>query len=186
MFSLGFLLPVSLIIFSSLTVYTSVHNVTAWSEWGTLSGPDQLWSSSLIDWDHNVATPATLYHRDRAKGTQSLLLSVESPTHNRFLSPPIWITGLEFFTLNKMPSLSFHPWFPGSLLHTVGSSPEESSKEAEESSLHGELQYSLLSPIILPSSPGLITYLCLHVLLASLRCLFSVGNIWALTGLLWS
>ena len=139
MFSLGFLLPVSLIIFSSLTVYTSVHNVTAWSEWGTLSGPDQLWSSSLIGWDHNVSTPATLYHRDIAKGTQSLLLSVEPPAHNRFLSPPIWITGLEFFTLNKMPSLSFHPWFPGSLLHTVGSSPEESSKEAEESSLHGEL-----------------------------------------------
>ena len=37
------------------------------SEWGTLIGPDTSRHCALIGWDHGVATPAVLCHKDTAQ-----------------------------------------------------------------------------------------------------------------------
>ena len=53
---------------------------------------------ALIGWDHGVATPAFLCHKDTAQGTQSSLLGAILAFHC-FHSVSMWISDLECSTL---------------------------------------------------------------------------------------
>ena len=44
------------------------------AEWSTLIGPDPSRHCALIGWDHGVATPALLCHKEPARRIQSPLL----------------------------------------------------------------------------------------------------------------
>ena len=55
-------------VFPPLTTRSSCQ-----AEWSSLIGPDPFWYFALIGWDHSVATPALLCHKDKEPVQGSLI-----------------------------------------------------------------------------------------------------------------
>ena len=77
--------PVLTPVSASQTVNIS-SQVPPSSEWSNPIGPDPSRYCALIGWNHCVATPALLCHKDTAQGTQSPLLRAFLAFHCVFMA----------------------------------------------------------------------------------------------------